>query len=398
MDVETYSRSENFFWRWRLFALMEKISKLYPFIPLNKRTPIWFVTKYIDRFACPPEDKHQRLIFDEDDTDVDDTGRTVTPRHLLRPHTSEILGLFASQVEWLITNNEVRRNKLFDIKSWKDFAKRVREERKEAARRGVKWGLPVGKEAEESSDENTDEDELSKLVRKNPVIGKSNKNVARKIQLSLAKPNRETNPRISSSSESEGDAPGGVEHVSDFSEPSDEEENGSDHQLEDAVHRIPWQLQLPPLLPDVDGRWWCPLQECNHQIDLHDLTEGEDRGVPEDLIRYILQKQWRNAADDEKVLRGFMHMVTNHYLKHFEERGVKIERREGRASRHAHLLKDTCRRLIHRLQIRFTFINGRQRHRGGEEPIRGPMPARGTLGGESRVIPIVHAPQVGYFQ
>lgn len=53
---------------------------------------------------------------------------------------------------------------------------------------------------------------------------------------------------------------------------------------------------------------------------------------------------------------------------------------------------------MHRLQTRFTFLNGRQGRRGDEEPIRGPMPVRGTLGGESRVVPIVHAPQAGHFQ
>lgn len=343
MDVETYSRSENFFWRWRLLALMKKITGQFSYIPPKKRTPIWFVEKYIDKFACPPEDKHRRLIFDEKDTDVDETGKTVTPRHLLKPHASEILGLFAAQVEWLITNNEVRRKKLFDITSWEAFARKVREERKEAARRGVKWGLPVGKEAEEeSSDENEgDEDELDKLVKKNPVIGKSNRTVARKIELARARSNRETKLSTSSGSGSEGDTPGGAEYVSDFSEPSDAEENDSDHRLaeEEAVDRIPWQLQLPPLLPDVDGRWWCPLQECNRQIDLHDLSEEDRRGVPEDLVRYILKKQWRNAAYDDKVLQGFKYMVTNHYLKHFEERGVKVERREGRASRHSHFLQ-----------------------------------------------------------
>jgi hypothetical protein len=52
-----------------------------------------------------------------------------------------------------------------------------------------------------------------------------------------------------------------------------------------------------------------------------------------------------------------------------------------------------------RLQTRFVFIDVRRRHRRREEPIRGPMPVRGTLGGESRVVPIVHhAPQVGHLQ
>lgn len=315
---------------------MEKIGKQYPYVPPKKRTPRWFVEKYIAGFACPSEDKYRRLIFDEDDSDVDETGKTITPRHLLKPHMSEILGLFAAHAGWLITNNEVRRNKLFDIKSWETFRKEVRKQRKEAARQGVRWGWPEGEEAEaESSEEDEDgEDQLDELVRKNPVTGKENGIVARKLELARARSERGMGPRFSSDSASEGDAPGGAEYASDFLESSDAEDNDSDNQLaEEAAEQIPWQLQLPPLLPDVDGRWWCPLQECNHQIDLYDLTEEDGRGVPDELVGYILEKRWQNAAYDERVLRGFGTMVTNHYSKHLEERGIRIERREGRASR-----------------------------------------------------------------
>lgn len=338
MDVETYSLSENFFWRWRLLALMEKIVKLYPHVPPKKRTPRWFVERYMLRFACPPEDRHRRLIFDDEDSDVDETGRAGTPRHLLRPHMSEILGLFAAQAEWFITNNEVMRNRVFDFASWKKFSEEVRMQRKEAAKEGVRWGWPEGQEeeTETSSEDEQYEDEIRKLVRENPVTAKSNKIVERKLQNAQARSKREIKESYSSGSGSEGDVPGGAEYVSDFSEPSDAEENDSDHQLaeEEALDRIPWQLQVPPFLPDLDGRWWCPLQECNYQIDLYDLTAEEGRGVPEELVRYILQKEWRNAAYDEKVLQGFRCMVTNHYMRHFEEHGVRIERREGKASSH----------------------------------------------------------------
>jgi len=144
---------------------------------------------------------------------------------------------------------------------------------------------------------------------------------------------------------------------------------------DEVVDHIPWQLQLPALLPDVDGRWWCPLPLCDYQIDLHELPEEDRRRVPE--VGYILQKQWRNAAYDDKVLEGFSCMVFRHYLMHLEERGVKVEIKNGKK--------------------RFAFINDRPRQPGGRGPIRGPMPALGTLGGESRVIPTLHAPHAGYF-
>lgn len=344
MDVETYSQSENFFWRWRLIALMQKIVDRYRFVPAKRRTPIWFVDKYLECFGCPLDDKQRRLLFDPDDSDVaDEKGKTNIPRHLLKPHTSEILGIFASQVEWLVSNHVVRRKKLFDLTSWMEFAKEVQAKRKEAVRHGVKWGWPVGKEVEEESSEDDEGAgiDIDELVRNNPVIGKSNKVVARKIQLARAKLDCGARMSVSSGSGSEGDAPGGAEYVSDFSEPSDVEENDSDHRPaeEEAVNQIPWELRLAPLLPDVDGRWWCPLQGCNYQIDLHDLTEEKRRGVPGDLVEHILRKQWRNAAYDEKVLQGFRYMVTNHYVKHFEERGIKMEGREGMASHLSHFFK-----------------------------------------------------------
>ena len=333
MDVETYSLSENFFWRWRLLDLMDKISKRHSWVPQKKRTPRWFIERYLEWFACPDEDKHRRLICNEDDTDVDETGKTTTPRHLLRPHRSEILGLFAAHAGWFITNNEVKRLKLFDISAWSKFADTLRGERRGAAREGVNWGWRVGQQ-ESSGEDDDDDDEPNRLARENPVIGKSNETVTRKIQRAQARSNYETKANYSSDSASDEDAPGGLEYVSDFSEPSDAEEDDSDHRVaeEEAMHRIPWQLQLPPLLPDVDGRWWCPLQECDYQIDLYELTEEEERGVPRELITHIQQKRWVNAAYDQNALRGFRWMVTNHYTKHFAEYGVWVERREEKAS------------------------------------------------------------------
>jgi len=322
---------------------------------------------------------------------VDEMGRTVIPRHLLKPHTSEILGLFAAQADWLITHNEVKRKHLFDISSWKEFAKRVKKERKEATRQGVTWGWGVGQravtEAESSEEGSSSEEDVQpesknalaqRLAREQPVIGKTKKVLTRKLEIALARPPRYRKASVSSSSGSEGGAPGGAVYASDFSEPSDAEENDEEHDDDDedeVVDHIPWQLQLPALLPDVDGRWWCPLPLCDYQIDLHELPEEDRRRVPE--VGYILQKQWRNAAYDDKVLEGFSCMVFRHYLMHLEERGVKVEIKNGKK--------------------RFAFINDRPRQPGGRGPIRGPMPALGTLGGESRVIPTLHAPHAGYF-
>ncbi|KAF9229289.1 hypothetical protein BS17DRAFT_722886 [Gyrodon lividus] len=386
IDVDTYSRSENYFWRWRLVALMEKIAKKYSYIPLERRTPDWFVTKYLTDFACPQEDIHRRLIFEEEDSDVDENGNTNTPRHLLRPHRSEVLGLFAAHAEWFVTNGEVRRKKLLNFKSWDQFREQALKERREAARRGVAWGWPVGEECRtpgdlSSSEENEETPERDdQLVRRNPVIGKSNKFVARGIKLARKKealPKRDIESSSSGSDSEEADPITAHVYASDFSEPSGEASSDSEDDVgEEALAEIPWQLQVPPRVPDADGRWWCPLQGCEYLIDLLSLTEENGRGVPGDLILRIVQKQWRNAEQDRDVLEGFSRMVINHYSKHFEERGIRWMKENGR------------NRAV-RTNVRL------QPERGGRDGrIRGPMPPPGSLSGELRVIPVVHVPRV----
>ncbi|KAH7883592.1 hypothetical protein F5I97DRAFT_1894125 [Phlebopus sp. FC_14] len=176
MHVATYSQSENFFWRWRLFALMKAIVKTSPPMPLHKQTPDWFAKMYLERFAYPTEDTHQRLIYDSADPDVDEQGNTQTPRQLLKVHKSEVLGLFASQAEWFVTNDAVRREKLLGLHSWDKFWRMVKKERQRAARRGVMWGWPIGKEHGAGgflSSLESEGEELDKLVKQNPVTGKS---------------------------------------------------------------------------------------------------------------------------------------------------------------------------------------------------------------------------------
>ncbi|KAG9315798.1 hypothetical protein JVU11DRAFT_3447 [Chiua virens] len=367
MDVETYSLSQNFFWRWRLVALMKKICAKYPYVHSRRRTPGWYIEKYLAEYACTPEHQHRRLIYDEDDSDMDDKGKTVTPRFLRKPHMSEILGLFATHAEWLITNNEVRRNKLFDIGSWESFAVNAKIQRREAATEGVRWGWPEGKKEDEtSSDEYEDAGRMNfdtdRLVRENPVIGKSNMVLDRKLQRARAKAKREYGQKrlvVSSDSASDQEVPRGPEYVSDFSEPTDSErEDDSDRMPADveALDQIPWQLKLPPQLPDVDGRWWCPSKGCDYHINLHKLKEEDIKGVQPDRVRHIQQKQWQNAPYNEEVLKGFRSMVSNHYVKHFEECGVKVEKVEEKASRCSCFLRVIYRLTVHGLTTAHTIF------------------------------------------
>ncbi|KAG6332360.1 hypothetical protein ID866_6725 [Astraeus odoratus] len=366
MDVATYSRSENFFWRYRLLALMEKIAEKYPYVPLERRDPEWFVTKYMRGFAYPKEDLHHRIIYDSDDPDLDEENNSRTPRQLLHVHRSDILGLFAAHAEWFITDHAPRRSKVIDIKTWDEFYRRVKKERREAAKNGVTWGWPVGQERTADdltpSASSDSEEEAADIVKRNPVIGKPGEIVRRKLMKERARKLRARPTVESSSSESASDKEGHA-YASDFSEKSDstwelDDLGAADQNILDAV---PWQLQVAPDPPDADGRWRCPLPDCQYKIDLGDLTEENKRNVDGLALRYIVRKRWRSIYEDDMALDGWLQMVRNHYNEHFEEVGVRFTHE--------------------RSQERVEWMKPRLDNRSGH--IRGNLPAKGSLRGES---------------
>lgn len=333
MDVSTYSRSENFFWRYRLLALMEKIVHGLHFpVPLSKRDPHWFVEKYMERFAYPQKDIHRRLIYDPNDPDLDEDGETIqTPRQLLHVHKSDILSLFAAHAEWFLTNEAARRRSIIDIKVWDSFCKLVRKERQEAARNGIRWGWPVGEEPcmdHLSSSASNEEDEVD-IVERYPVTGKSNDIIRRKLERTRKKHIvMDVLEETSSDSTSEVE---GHEYADEFSDETDAEwePKGIGAVDPSIIHAIPWQLQTPPDLPSADGRWQCPMQNCQCEIDLRNITEEMGRGVEEETITYIMRKHWTNVYMDKNVLRGWRQMIHKHYEKHLVEVGLRYVIREG---------------------------------------------------------------------
>ncbi|KAI6046518.1 hypothetical protein EDC04DRAFT_1479360 [Pisolithus marmoratus] len=369
MDVATYSFSENYFWRYRLLALMQKIAEQYRYVPIETRDPGWFVDKYIMDFAYPEEDKQPRTIYDSADSDLDEERVPRTPRQPLLVHKSEILGLFAAHAEWLVTNEVARRNKIFDVKVWDRFRKRVKRERREAARNGGIWGWPVGQEPQvedlmssASSEEEEEEDE-DNIVKRNPVIGKPTPLVQRKLDIARKKRLANKKRIESSASESESDVQGHA-YASDFSGDSESpwEPDESPTVDKEVLRLVPWQFTVPPDPPDATGRWQCPLPSCRYKIDLRHLTEENRRGVDDTVIRHIVRKEWRNVYMDDRVMDGFLQMVRNHYDGHLVEVGVRVVR-EGRRER------------LERIEPR---QEGAESHSS-----RGRLPPKGSLRGES---------------
>ncbi|KAL4064669.1 hypothetical protein V8B97DRAFT_1875874 [Scleroderma yunnanense] len=361
MDVVTYSLSENYFWRYRLLALMKKIYGEHLCIPVEELDPEWFTKQYLHYFAYPKEHRHQRLICDSGDSDLDEERNPRTPRQHLHVHKSEILGLFATHADWLVTHTVSEKEFMINIKAWDKFSQRVKKERRDAARNGISWGWPVGQErgADDLSLSASSEEEED-IVKRNPVIGKSISTVRRKLEIARKKKSRRKGIVESSSSGSESDA-GGPAYASDWSYPSDSVW-GSDELIvvdKDVIKAIPPQLRVIPDPPDADGRWRCPLPDCPYEIDLRNLRQDKCQNVTRAIAWRIMQKEWHSVWD-ETVREGWEQMVNNHYSDHFAEVGVKWGTRDS-----------------------FEWVDPPVKHES--DHIQGHLPPRGSLRGESTV-------------
>jgi hypothetical protein len=143
IDISTFELSHNYLCRYQLLSLMRKIVEKEPRIPIEDRTINFFVDAYLRHFSFTEWHKHNRWIFDAlDDSDVDENGHTKLSRHPRRIHRSEIISMFASQAEWLYNNQQSKPAalRLVDLEVWKTFCDAVIVNRKEAARKGIRWG------------------------------------------------------------------------------------------------------------------------------------------------------------------------------------------------------------------------------------------------------------------
>jgi hypothetical protein len=345
MDVYTFQLSENFFWRYRLLALMKKIVATTQ-TPKEKRTPEWFVSQYLERFAHPASDEHERLIYNSADSDIEE-GRTYLPRHPRRIHRRDILGLFAAQSEWFVTDNEVKRMPIFPFGPWNAFRKQVRKARWQAARNNVVWGWPIGREHQpdlesdpdsEEGDDEEDGEDTRNVVERNPIIGKTNEVVRRKID--KAKTRRtppsawHVNDPSSSSSSDEFDPARAHAYMSDFSgdsfsTASDSSDESVDECLPEFGELIPRQLSQVPELPGPDNRWWCPVPDCGHMVDLQHLTRDDIKALSATTVFYLMEKKWRSIREDERAKQCFFEMVSKHYEDHFADLGLRFVQTRG---------------------------------------------------------------------
>lgn len=125
---------------------------------IEDRTINYFVDAYITRFSAGYEQKslYSRLIFDFDDSDVDDDGTTTKKRHLRTVHRKDIMSIFASHAEWILKDQLDRKEKAFlNIKSWSHFCKQVTVGRREAKKQDKRWGFAYGEDLETGDTHNS---------------------------------------------------------------------------------------------------------------------------------------------------------------------------------------------------------------------------------------------------
>jgi hypothetical protein len=174
IDVLTYDRSHNFFRRYQLLHLMQEIVDAEP-KPLAERTVDYFVDVYLRRFYFTDRHRFHRWIFDDSDSDVDENGNTRLPRHPRTIHRAEVISIFASQAEWILEDQTAKRapKRLVDLDVWGVFVIRVKRDRKEAARKGIRWGLARGAELELSENDERGRRGSPGMVSRRPKKGKT---------------------------------------------------------------------------------------------------------------------------------------------------------------------------------------------------------------------------------
>ncbi|KAH7918532.1 hypothetical protein BV22DRAFT_1108332 [Leucogyrophana mollusca] len=346
MHINTCSKSQTYFWRYRLWKLMQDIVATdAKETPLRKRTPDWFIREYMDRFAYSEDNRYRRIIFDPEDPDVtDDVGTTHTPRHFRTVHKSEVYGMFAAHADWLVTDGTIKWRKLFDFNSWHRFSKTVIRQRREAARQGVIWGWPASykpgpadleSSSDDSGDSNAESDSLRDLAVKHPVIGKDTETVHRALESVKKRKTKKPVRRVETSDSSSGseavqnhayDSDFSIESTPPASASSDDEVPPTDPAILRIVPRALWE---DPVLPGPDLLWWCPIPRCIHCIDMRNLTDKDVSRLDPTEVLYLMRKEWRCIHRDKIVLHAFDFMVSHHYKDHLTELGIKVVTEHG---------------------------------------------------------------------
>jgi hypothetical protein len=152
---------------------------------VEDRTISYFVDSYKARFAVGYQGKNffHRLIFDPDDPDVDSDGNTTEKRHLRPVHRAEVLGIFASQAEWILRDQLDRKEKNFlNVKNWYQFCQQAMTGRREAKKNEKRWGRAYGEDSDADDSDDGDQIDFGRAGVSGDDLDKYKRTLQRKLQ------------------------------------------------------------------------------------------------------------------------------------------------------------------------------------------------------------------------
>jgi hypothetical protein len=115
----------------------------------------------------------------------------------------------------------------------------------------------------------------------------------------------------------------------EFSEPSTPAASDSDDTSDippdpEIIARVHPCFRKPPVLPGVDFRWTCPVEECAYVIDMLKPSDANTWGLRGEDVRALSGpgKRWSHI-DEALPESAFYQMVSNHWQDHLTLSGVK---------------------------------------------------------------------------
>ncbi|KAF5369018.1 hypothetical protein D9758_002988 [Tetrapyrgos nigripes] len=317
LDVETYTLSQQYFTRSRLLAFLVSLKNAPSYPEPPGRTIDWLVEKM--RAHHKDLTRHRRFMFDaENDSDVDEEGRTTRPRHLWHVSRAHVKDILAKHADWLLAqmiSTNRRDHHFLNLPNLYEFCCSVNGKPNLA-----QYG-PGG-----------DWEKTLQRLCINPRPTTSRPTAA--ISSRTPSPEPRHAPRT------------GREYESDISEESSAAEEDSDTEPEGDS-----QIALGKLVPVycIKGecqqmnsfKWYCPDRKCDWTFDLTKPPPPPDPNtepisiidsafpntIPVEDYTFLMKKTWR--LDDKKVQEIAANVMKNHLRVHMRRNGVDIKPRQS---------------------------------------------------------------------
>ncbi|GLB36142.1 hypothetical protein LshimejAT787_0304300 [Lyophyllum shimeji] len=321
LDVGTFQKSRNFLERYRLWALIEKITKTNPTIRREQRTIDHLVESYLMQLRSP--DHRQRQNFFKIPTDAE--ARRPRKRFLRHVSRAELRGFFAAHADWLLaqhlasSSNQV---KILDVAKLISFCSKVQRARQHARQRNVAWGFPYGDAPPVGLFD------LWRFGGDRAFWSKKIEN-ARKPKLKNSQPPKMPSPMASMNSRRQAE----YRYDSDFSEASTSAYSDPISEGDAlAGASIPAFYLQRPVIPAGRFEWQCP--GCSYTIDFLALTDENTKVLSPVDAQHLRRRTWKSLRDED-VETLFFAMVDDHYAVHRSARQLPhMPRRERTRSPH----------------------------------------------------------------